>query len=447
MVELKVSIEELLNSLPVLPADSENILEMPEFKFDMFKSRLANIKPYDGDVNTLNKFIARCEDLINRYSTFNDNDLNQHIFECIQEKLSGKAEIMVGRRVELDTWDKLKSALIQCFSDRRDIDCLVQELTRVRPYKNENLINFGNRLQLLVSSVIQRISNDISQTALQKNCQIDHYNKTALNTFIAGCTGNLRNNMHLKRPTSLEDAIAYVNEFDNFEKLYGNFYENNNKQKSNTHPNRNFNNTHFNTFNSPQIANHSQNMMPIQRFSQPQQNFRPNFSNQNTLAKPMWPSQPINIQPRQLPPQNYPTNRQVFGAPRNVFRPNQITPSQLTKPTPMSTTSRNPTTNTNRFNTNFNQNPQIRNQYPKPPNFEFQELFNNESDENAVNYDPENFYDNSCYYENSDFSYMQQPYFYENTETEEPSITISEIPQNTSDNENFPETSPEDPTG
>ena len=151
----------------------------------------------------------RCEDLINRYKPLNDNDLNQHIFESIQEKLTGKAEIMVGKRVELDNWEKLKNALIQCFSDRRDIDCLVQELTRVRPYKNENLINFGNRLQLLLSNVIQRVSNDISLSDIQKNCQIEHYNKTALNTFIAGCSGNLRNNMYLKKPNSLEDAIAY----------------------------------------------------------------------------------------------------------------------------------------------------------------------------------------------------------------------------------------------
>lgn len=441
MVELKVSIQDLLGSLPELPSDFDNIInssKMPDFKFDMFKSRLENIKPYDGDVNTLNKFITRCEDLINKYKAFNDNELNQHVFECIQEKLVGKAEIMVGRRIELNNWEKLKNALIQCFSDRRDIDCLVQELTRVRPFKNENLINFGNRLQLLVSNVIQRISNDISLNDLQKNCQIDHYNKTALNTFIAGCTGNLRNNMYLKRPTSLEDAIAYVNEFDNFEKLYGNFYENNNKPKFNSNPpvrNSLQQNPPFNNFYNPNM-NHSQNMLPIQQYSQQRQMFQPNISNQNTFANPIWPSQPINIQPRQLPPQKLPTNRQVFGPPRNVFRPNQIPPNQLPKPTPMSTTSRNPSINRNSNH--------FQNRYQQRPNFEFQELFNNEYTDNNAETNPGDSYDNN-YQEIPDFPYSEQPYFYNTTEPEESQVTISEIPQDNPDNENFPITSPENP--
>ncbi|CAG9770027.1 unnamed protein product [Ceutorhynchus assimilis] len=132
---------------------------MSEFKYDMFKSRLDNIKPYDGDVNQLNKFLSRCDNFIQKYNTLNDVELKLHVFQYIQEKLIGKDEIMK---------------------------------------------------RLLVSNVIQRISNDQNLNALQKACQIDHYNKSALNSFIAGCAGNLRNNMYPKKPSSLEDAIAYV---------------------------------------------------------------------------------------------------------------------------------------------------------------------------------------------------------------------------------------------
>lgn len=49
-----------------------------------------------------------------------------------------------------------------------------------------------------------------------------HCDKIALHSFIAGCIGVIKNNMHLKKPDSLEDAIAYVQEFDNFGSLYCN---------------------------------------------------------------------------------------------------------------------------------------------------------------------------------------------------------------------------------
>ncbi|XP_057669154.1 uncharacterized protein LOC130901649 [Diorhabda carinulata] len=137
--------------------------------WELFKLKLENIKPYDGNRNTLNKFINRCENLIETYSIYNDQDINNHVLECIQEKLIDKAEMMVGNRIELNTWFKLKEALIQCFADRRDLDCILQELTRTRPFKNENLITFGNRLQLLKNQTIQRISNNLNLGEIDKN--------------------------------------------------------------------------------------------------------------------------------------------------------------------------------------------------------------------------------------------------------------------------------------
>lgn len=126
----------------------------------LFKSRLDNIKSFDGDSNTLNKFILKCTKLVDTYSALRNAELDSHIFDCLQEKLTGKAEFMVGNRSEIRTWNAMKIALLQCFSDRRNTYCLVQELTRAKPQKNEHLLQFGNRLQLLRSNVAQRISND-----------------------------------------------------------------------------------------------------------------------------------------------------------------------------------------------------------------------------------------------------------------------------------------------
>lgn len=50
-------------------------------------------------------------------------------------------------------------------------------------------------------------------TKPEKCCEINHYEKTALST------GILINNAHIKKTASLEDALAYVIDLENFEKL------------------------------------------------------------------------------------------------------------------------------------------------------------------------------------------------------------------------------------
>lgn len=419
-------LEDLVNRLSTLSFNKTEI-KMPNTSnddtlavdWDLFKSRLNNIKPFDGDCNTLNKFILKCDKLIQTYSIHNNNELNSHIFDCVQEKLIGRAEVMVGNRSELTNWESLKAALQQCFSDRRDTDCLVQELTRTRPYKGEHLINFGTRLQLLRSNVAQRISNDLNLTQEQKLCHIKYYEKTALNTFIAGCTGTLKNNMHLKRLNSLEDAMAYVVEFENFEKLYGNL---NNSQNQNNFGSQNkqnifsnaqnfsgfpnqksMNQSNFNFGNNFNTNPNQQNIFGRPNFNNFQNNNTPNFNTPNNpnfnnsgshTGFQTWPSQPINMpQPRQLPPQRYFTNKEVFGPPQNVFAPKPIPPSQRTKPTPMSISVKN----TNGFNKQQSMQNQFNNQQQRgwnPPQFIFEELHANEYEGNEDN--TQQYYDQYC---------------------------------------------------
>lgn len=48
------------------------------------------------------------------------------------------------------------------FSDRRNLDCLVQERTSTTPVKTEHLLYYGTRLERLRSQVEQRYSNDVN---------------------------------------------------------------------------------------------------------------------------------------------------------------------------------------------------------------------------------------------------------------------------------------------
>ncbi|KAJ8914522.1 hypothetical protein NQ315_002795 [Exocentrus adspersus] len=109
--------------------------------------------------------------------------------------------------------------------------------------------------------------------------------------FITNLPPNIQTIIRLKNSDTLEGVLNYVleeEEFQNFSRLY--------------HSNSNI--------NKPE----SQNIKPI-------------FHN--------FPSQPINVQPRQVN-QKFPTNRQVFGKPNNQQNVWKQKSANLPKPTPMS---------------------------------------------------------------------------------------------------------------
>ncbi|KAL1493906.1 hypothetical protein ABEB36_009587 [Hypothenemus hampei] len=140
------------------------------------------------------------------------------------------------------------------------------------------------------------------------------HDKTALNTFIAGCTGTLKNNLHLKQPKSLEDAMGYVMEFENFERSCGMLQSERHNTNKINHPNSKshpFNNDMKPGFNSQFQGTYN----PYYNQNQHYFNQAPPYFNQplNDQQQKPFPSQPINIRPRVVPPQKFLTNRQVFG--------------------------------------------------------------------------------------------------------------------------------------
>lgn len=98
-------------------------------------SKFYNIKHFDADSDALNKFILRCENVVTTFSVLNHSELNKHILECIQEKRKYSRQ-----QKRIKQLEKHKDTLKTCFSDRRDLDCVMQELTRSKPDKDKNFI-------------------------------------------------------------------------------------------------------------------------------------------------------------------------------------------------------------------------------------------------------------------------------------------------------------------
>lgn len=349
--------------------------------YQLMKLYIDTIPNFSGDSGTLEIFLEHCDCLINQYKNIqNLNDpINSFLLRAVIGKLSGNALMLVGSRPEIRAWTDLKNLLRLSFGDQRNLDCLVQDIIIMRPLKNESFLTFGQRIQKARSSIASKLIS-MNLSAEERRFQIKNYDELSLKTFIRGLTGRIQDLVRLRNPDSLELAMAYVVEEENFtlsQKQHGYI------QNLNSRPNPVNGNLSYNR--------HNRYPKPNQYPSNNSQNNNNSYGQNNQYRN--FPSQPINIHQRQnTPAPKYFTNRQVFGPQTNVFKPTGQTPRN--NPEPMSTSTRNPTVQRQNFNRNHFQS-------TGPKNFTHQELYNIETDHSTAYENFEDSLENEGYAENT----------------------------------------------
>lgn len=348
----KISIETNLNSN-----------NMAEVNYSEVRLFLDIIPSFSGEPCELSNFISACDEAVTQYAA--NQTVSKLIFRGIIGKLKGKALTLVSSRAELTTWAQIKFILKQSFSDQRSFNCLLQELHNMKPQAKESSYSFGVRCQYLRSLICSSINNDITLTNENKLAQIQNIEKLILITFQKYLTPQIQLAVRLKNPNCLEEAMQYLIEEENFISIIN---DGKSKQFSNSAPQ----------------PNHFFCSVPKPNFQAPIYH-RPISQQQQTPYQNRFPSQPINITPRNLPQQKYFTNKQVFGksGPNvNVWQPkNTIQP----KPTPMSGVSIQ-TTPKSHGNFQHSQRPKYF-QPQSRPTFISEELYNlDETESNLENY-------------------------------------------------------------
>lgn len=323
---------------------------MPEINYQLLRYQSDNIPHFDGNIKLLNRFISSVENLLKAFQdTTNRNaTINICLFDTILGKLTGRAAELIVSRTELNSWLLIKDVLVHSFADQRSIDCLIQDLLNLKPFKNENPILFGMRIQDSRSLLFSKL-NATADDPATKLIKIKHYDEFALKTYLNGLPYNLQLVTRLKKPDSLEKAMSFVREEENFihfknsqNNVRQTFFQNKNpnqnqnmtQQKPTYSQNKNFTpyRPNYNPFsnNVPQNNNFSR---PFSNF--PQQNNFPNFS-QNNLFSQQRPTfsnqirQPFNNQRPQFNTQYRPQfNNQTFGQTSqrtNLNRNNRVEP-------------------------------------------------------------------------------------------------------------------------
>nr|CAH7762868.1 unnamed protein product [Callosobruchus chinensis] len=260
--------------------------------YQLLRLYIDTIPHFNGDNSTLEIFLEHCDHLIGTYTNANNqNDpLNSFLIRAVVSKLTGNALALVGSRPEIRNWNELKILLRLSFGDQRNLDCLVQELIIMKPHKNESFFNFGQRIQKARSAIASKLIS-MNLAVAERTFQIKNYDELCLKTFIRGLTGRVQDMVRLRNPDSLELAISYVLEEENF-MLH--------QRQSGQSQNSSF---------TQNLQNRSQPQLPVQfsnNFNQPKIASFPRYPNISPQTRNTFPSQPINIQPRQnMPPLDF----------------------------------------------------------------------------------------------------------------------------------------------
>lgn len=394
-------VADLFNTIG-LESDSDNETNMTrEINFNVLKLELDSIITYDGNVNTLNIFINLCDRLVNKYGNAINvkDDINSTLVNAIIGKLRDRALLLIGNRTDIDTWQKLRATLIETFSDQRNVECLIQDIITLRPFKNETIFNFGQRCQD-VRELVRAKTSILPITAAEKTVRIKTYDDLALQTFIRNIPGNIQMMIRVKNPQTIEQALSMVIEEENF------LYSQNKSNSLNASQHRPL--TKMSPGNSLFKPNQYQNQMSsfqnhfanIPQFNSPAVQYR------QPQPSP-FPRGPINMPQPVIRPQRYFTNAEVFGKPQYSGQTRNSNPNSPYTPTPMSTS----TINQSKRNFTHFQKPQ---NFFRPtgqkPNFISQELNYNDQNEQSENfeagsenYEPEQDPEYQIYQEETEF--------------------------------------------
>lgn len=394
-----------------------------EPNYTLVRLILETIPDYNGDKDLLEIFISACDNFHSKYYSRNNAELNQFIYQAILGKLKGNALLIIASRTELNTWPQIKDELRNVYGERLSLDNLEQVLMTCSLQKNESYQNFAKRLQLVRSKLALKLktlpSSDMD--AASKQIHLRQYDNLALKIFVRHLDRRLRDKIITLKPTNLEQAMALVQEDQNFEL----FLQPQTSFKQIV-PKENVSQK-FDIPNIRQKPVHVQSPFPFRPFNSINYQTPPNqFINrsQNPTNSQVFgrPFNPVNYQAplgQFANRSQYPTNSQVFGRPINVWQPKQNPTQNYQKPTPMSGVVSTPTNIPQNNSSLIRKNPQpyyfnkINELQNTEDNADSPE-FNNDDIENIPQYDLATGYSENCYNDNENYDIYNERLYTDN---------------------------------
>ena len=316
---------ELLENLS-LSSEDNSILEytvrpIDNTKMETLRFHSSLLPTFSGEQSHLESFIISINEFFSLYDSQNA-DQNKLVLAAIKSKFSDKARDFLLSRPDLTSWPLIKDALRIKFGDPITYQILLQQLQYIKIYRNENILQFVDRLKTFVQRIIAKIQCEVNDNSA-KIALLSQVEKTSVLILTANSPQTLKTLLMLQQPNTLDDAYNHVLNYNMIESQV------------------NFTNTnsilHRNQFGTPPNRNNHQfSQNSAFRSSNQTHHLNPHLAPMSFPADQKFSSQPVPIQHR--PTQRH--NAQTFGKPKNVFAPTHKTISD--PPVPMSVSTAGP---------------------------------------------------------------------------------------------------------
>lgn len=279
---------------------------------DLIFKAMRLVPEFDGNPNVLTRFIRICEEIVTEYVVEGAPKAELAkicVINGILNKITGNAARIINSNGIPETWEGIKGALINNFSDQRDETSLYNDLM-IATQGSSTPQEFFDRCVNLFSTIMTYVTlhETISTTIEAKRIL---YRKLTLQAYVRGLREPLGSRIRCMRPDSIEKALEFVQEETNVIYL---------QQRNDSLPDRK-----IISKMPPQAAAFT--MPPVQKLF----NFAPPVSTpQNNWQKPLPPPQPNSWRPYQFntfnqsaqQPNNMPSRtQQMFRAPPPSYNP------------------------------------------------------------------------------------------------------------------------------
>lgn len=161
------------------------------------------IKSYDGEERALNIYIKNMDTLWNLLGNV-AADKNRFLIVA-QMKLEKKAAEAISSIDNIDSWQKIKDALIAHIKPQHSIEKLELKLCTIKQYSNEKLEKYAERVQSLLNDLNDQY--DLAQNAVIKT----ENDRKARRAFVNGIyDSKLRDRAMAINSKSLKESIEYT---------------------------------------------------------------------------------------------------------------------------------------------------------------------------------------------------------------------------------------------
>lgn len=179
---------------------------------DEIYKALRIVPEFDGNTNVLTRFIRLCDQLVQTYVSQDPGRelINLALLNGILNKVTGPAARLINTNGVPETWEGIRSSLINNFSDQRDETSLYNDLALLTQGNSTPQEYYEKCLSLFATIMTYVSLHETVQSTIESKRSL--YKKLTLQSYLRGLRDPLGSRIRCMRPDTIEKALEFVHE-------------------------------------------------------------------------------------------------------------------------------------------------------------------------------------------------------------------------------------------